>query len=207
VFQITCCVADALEAARKADTRGGLAVLCIDGWSYAPYSPPCRVWATARRAYAPRGCNASKAQPLAGSPWSGRSPVRGSHRAPGRGSLSPAAESRGTLAHVFIAYGKALKAVSGVLSQVSVTQPDGTVAVPVPPPSPASIAQELAHQRHARRLVRHQHVRILYHQGWPGRAIAQQLGIGKYTVFRYLRSETLPERKRRAVCEGAARPL
>ena len=61
---------------------------------------------------------------------------------------------------------------------------------PVPPPSPPSTAQELAHQCHARQLVRHQHVWVLHHQGWPGRAIARQLGIGKHTVFRYLRPET-----------------
>jgi len=35
-------------------------------------------------------------------------------------------------------------------------------------------------------------------QGWPGHAIATHLGIGKSTVFRYLRSATLPERKRRS---------
>jgi len=38
----------------------------------------------------------------------------------------------------------------------------------------------------------------LHQQGWPGWAIAQQLGIGKNTVYRYLRTETLPERQRRA---------
>ena len=35
-------------------------------------------------------------------------------------------------------------------------------------------------------------------RGGPGWAIAQQLGIGKNTVYRYLRTETLPERQRRA---------
>jgi transposase len=59
------------------------------------------------------------------------------------------------------------------------------------------MAKELAHQRQTRRLALHQQIWAFHQQGWPGRAIAQQLGIGKNTVFRYLRTETLPERKRR----------
>jgi transposase len=38
----------------------------------------------------------------------------------------------------------------------------------------------------------------LHEQGWPSHAIAVHLGIGKSTVFRYLRTATLPERARRA---------
>ncbi len=77
-------------------------------------------------------------------------------------------------------------------------RPDGTVAVPVPPPSPPRMAQELAHQRRARRLVLHQQIWGFHQQGRPGWAMAQQLGIGKNTVYRYLRMATLPERKHRA---------
>jgi transposase len=78
-----------------------------------------------------------------------------------------------------------------------VTQPDGTRAVPVPPPAPPRKAQELANQRQARRLALHQPIWAYHRQGWPGWAIAQQLGVGKNTVFRYLRTETLPMRTRR----------
>jgi transposase len=60
------------------------------------------------------------------------------------------------------------------------------------------IAQELAHQRQAQRLALHQQIRALHQPGWPGWAIAQQLGIGKNTVYRYRRTATLPERQRRA---------
>jgi transposase len=43
----------------------------------------------------------------------------------------------------------------------------------------------------------HQQVWALHDRGWPGHAIATHLGIGKNTVFRYLRTTTLPERRRR----------
>jgi transposase len=98
---------------------------------------------------------------------------------------------------VFNTHDKALKAVNEALSQGSVTPPDGTVAVPVPPPLPPRTAQEQAHQRQARRLALHQQIWAFHQQGWPGWAIAKQLKIGKNTGFRYLRTPTLPERTRR----------
>jgi transposase len=102
-----------------------------------------------------------------------------------------------TLDQVFNAQRHTLAAVNAALRRAPVAQPDGTVAVPVPPPSPPRIVQELAHQRQARRLALHQQIWAFHHQGWPGWAMAQQLGIGKNTVFPYLRMATLPERKRR----------
>jgi transposase len=101
------------------------------------------------------------------------------------------------LDQVFNAHGNALEAVNAALRQAPVAQSDGTVALPVPPPPLPRTARELAHQRQARRLALHQQIWALHQQGWPGWAIAQQLGIGKNTVYRYLRMETLPERKRR----------
>ena len=102
------------------------------------------------------------------------------------------------LDQVFTAHGHILEAVNAALRQAPVAQPDGTVAVPVPPPSSPRTAQELAHQRQAQRRALHQQLWAFHQQGWPAWAIAQQLGIGKNTVFRYLRMETWPERKRRA---------
>ena len=102
------------------------------------------------------------------------------------------------LDQVFNAHGQALNAVNAALRPVPVAQPDGTVAVPVPPPSSPRTAQELAHQRQAQRLALHQQIRAFYQQGWPAWAMAQHLGIGKNTVYRYRRLTTLPERKRRA---------
>ena len=101
------------------------------------------------------------------------------------------------LDQVFKTHRNALDAVHEALGQAAVTRPDGRVAVPVPPPSPPRTAQELAHQRQTRRMALHQQIWVLHQQGWPGRASAQQLGMGKNTVFRDLRTETLPARKRR----------
>ena len=101
------------------------------------------------------------------------------------------------LDQVFHAHGKALEAVNETLRQAPVTRPDGTLVVPVPPPAPPRKAQELANQRQARRLALHQQIWAYHRQGWPGWAIAQQLGVGKNTVFRDLRTETLPVRQRR----------
>ena len=102
------------------------------------------------------------------------------------------------LDQVFNMHGRALNAVNVVLNQAAVTRPDGTVAVSMPPPSPPSIAQELAHQRRAQRLALYQQIWALHRQGWPGQAIATQLSIGKNTVFRSLQTTTFPERQPRS---------
>src|SRR5262245_20747811 len=86
------------------------------------------------------------------------------------------------LDEVFNTHHKVNDAITAALHQPPVTQPDGTVAVP--PPSSPHAAQELAQQRQARRLALHQQIWALHRQGWPGGAIAQQLGIGKNTVYR-----------------------
>jgi transposase len=102
------------------------------------------------------------------------------------------------LDQVFNTHNHALQAVNEALHQAPVTQPDDTVAVLVPPPSPPNIAQELAHQRRAQRLALYQQIWALHRQRWPGHAIATQLGIAKNTVFRSLRTPTFPERKPRS---------
>jgi transposase len=102
------------------------------------------------------------------------------------------------LDQVFSAHGRALNAVSDALSRTPVVQPDGRTALPVPPPTPTPQAQARAAQRRARRLATYEHVWRLYRQGWSNRAIAQQLGIGRMTVVRYLQASTFPERKGRS---------
>jgi len=100
-----------------------------------------------------------------------------------------------TLEQVFHTHHQALAAINDAIRRQGVPLADGPVAVAVPPPPPTR--QEKTAQRRARRVECHQQVWALHDQGWPGHAIATHLGIGKNTVFRYLRTTTLPERRRR----------
>ena len=99
------------------------------------------------------------------------------------------------LDQVFSTHGSALKAVSEILSRTPVVQPDGRPAIPVPPRTPTPQERTRAAQRRSRRLVTYGRVWTLHRQGWSNRAIAQQLGIGRMTVVRYLQAPTFPERK------------
>jgi transposase len=100
------------------------------------------------------------------------------------------------LEQVFHTHAPTLDAVNDALRRQGVRLADGTVAVAVPPPRPTG--QQKTAQRRAHRVACHQQVWALRAQGWLGHAIAAQLGIGKSTVFRYLRTTSLPERKRRS---------
>ena len=83
-----------------------------------------------------------------------------------------------TLPQIFNRHSPAFQVVNEATGRTSRTRPAGTVVVPVPPSSPPRHAQLWALRR----------------QGWTGQAIAQQLRMGKRTVFRYLRSPTFAER-------------
>src|SRR5262245_61743518 len=97
---------------------------------------------------------------------------------------------------VFHTHRTALAAVNDAIRRQGVPVVDDTVAVAVPPPPPTG--QEKTAQRRARRVECHQQVWALHEQGWPGHAVAAHLSLGKSTVFRYLRTATLPERTPRA---------
>jgi transposase len=99
---------------------------------------------------------------------------------------------------VFSAHGNVLHTVSDARSRSPVVQPDGRIAMPVPPSTPTPQAQIRATQRRARRLATDEHVWRLYRQGWSNRAMAQQLGIGRMTVVRYLQAPMFPERTGRS---------
>jgi len=87
------------------------------------------------------------------------------------------------------------------MRQQSVLLPEGTVAVPVPPPvETPTPAQQRAGHRQARRQALHTQVWALHHQGWTAPAIAQQVGLSLRTVQRDLRSATFAGRKRRSDC-------
>jgi transposase len=102
-----------------------------------------------------------------------------------------------TLNQVFATHHQALKAVDEAYSLSSVTQTDGSVVVRVPRQCSEQQPLQLADRNHARRLTIHQQVWDLHNQGWSAKAIARQVGIGVTSVFRYLRSPTLPEPTRR----------
>jgi transposase len=104
----------------------------------------------------------------------------------------------GTLDHVFNAHVKTLSALNKTRRQKPVLQADGTLAAPVPPPANPPPAVVKAQQRRARRLAMYCQVWDLHRHGYAGYAIARQLGIGKSTVFRYLRTSTFPERTGRS---------
>ena len=99
------------------------------------------------------------------------------------------------LEQVFQTHHQALAVVNDAIRRQGMPLADGTTAVAVPPPPPTGQAKTA--QRRARRVALHQQVWALHDQGWPGHAIASHLGIGKKTVLRYLRTTTLPERRRR----------
>jgi transposase len=101
------------------------------------------------------------------------------------------------LEQVFTAHGKELAAIDEKRRQEPVPCDDGSMAAPVPLPPRQATAEELAEQRRARRLATFEHVWALRQHGWSGTSIAHHLGIGKSTVFRYLRTTTFPERKGR----------
>jgi transposase len=104
---------------------------------------------------------------------------------------------RETLDQVFTTQGPALDAVNAAMRQQPVPLPDGTLAVPVPPPPiPARAAQQAA-QRAAQRQARYEQVWTLHRQGWPRVAIAAQVGCSGRTIERYLHLPTWPVRQHR----------
>src|SRR5262245_21073347 len=107
---------------------------------------------------------------------------------------------REALDQVFTTHGRALDAVNDLVRQQPMALPDGTGAVPVPPPNTPRLAQQRAAQRQARRQTIYEQVWTFHRQGWPSRAIAQQVGISLRTVQRDLQTATFPGRKRRSDC-------
>jgi len=89
-------------------------------------------------------------------------------------------------------YGTALDAVNAAVRQQPVPLPDGTLAVPVPPPATPLLAQQQAAQRAARRQASYDEVWTLHRAGWTVSAIAAQVGRGRRTLERSLRMPTWP---------------
>jgi transposase len=102
------------------------------------------------------------------------------------------------LDQVFTTHGQVLDAVNETMRQQLVPLSDGTVAVPVPPPSTATPAQQRAAQRQVRRQTVYEQVWALHRQGWTVPAIAQHVGMSARTVQRDLRTTTFPGRQPRS---------
>jgi transposase len=102
------------------------------------------------------------------------------------------------LEQLFNDHSSELKAVeqSLISSPVICEEDSEAVRVPLPESPPEAVA--LAQQRRSRRLAIYEQVIKLREQGWSGKAIAKKLGIGKSTVFVYLRASQFPERKGRS---------
>jgi transposase len=67
----------------------------------------------------------------------------------------------------------------------------------VPPETPSARVQAQAQQRRARRLASYEHVCVLRQAGLSVRAIAQQVGLNRATVQKYLAAPAFPERQPR----------
>jgi transposase len=98
---------------------------------------------------------------------------------------------------VFTTHDYALQAVNAAMRQQPVPLPDGTVAVPVPPPPTSPAEEARAAQRAARRQARYDEVWALHRQGWSTSAIAAQVGCSRRTIERYLQMPTWPGRQHR----------
>jgi len=96
------------------------------------------------------------------------------------------------LTQVFTTHGRALDAVNAAGRQQPVPLPDGTHAVPVPPPPTPPAEQVRAAQRAARRQAVYDAVWTLHRQGWSTAAIAAQVGRSGRTIERYLQMPTWP---------------
>src|SRR5262249_32653965 len=85
------------------------------------------------------------------------------------------------LTQVFTTHGRAPDAVNAPEPQQPVLLPDGTSAVPVPPPPTPPAEEARAVQRAARRQARYDAVWALHRQGWSTAAIAAQVGCSRRT--------------------------
>ena len=93
---------------------------------------------------------------------------------------------------VFTAHAGALRDAEQARREAMLTERG---AVPMPPSKPQTKVRLLAAERRQRRMARHAQVWALYRQGWSGEKIAPHLGIGRTTVYRFLRSQVFPERQ------------
>jgi transposase len=109
------------------------------------------------------------------------------------------------LTDVFRAHAPQLARVTAQHSRAPTPVPDPAYPVTVPtlstvplaPPQPSTRAVALAAARRAQRVAHYEQVWTYHRQGWTLDAIADQVGLSRRTVQRYLQSPTCPERQPR----------
>lgn len=105
-----------------------------------------------------------------------------------------------TLDQIFCTHAKTLKAVEIAHSRAVIAQrlEDEIAVVLISPLPKEPKEQRKATNRRTKRLAIYEQIQALRSQGLSGRAIAESIGIGRTTVFRYLRHITFPERQGRS---------
>jgi transposase len=88
-------------------------------------------------------------------------------------------------------------AVPTLLHDPTFPATDLLATVPLAPPQPSTRAVALAAARRAQRVATYKQVWTSHRQGWTLDAIAEQVGLSRRTVQRYLQSPTFPERQPR----------
>jgi transposase len=88
---------------------------------------------------------------------------------------------------------QAAAAVDLELAEAAPPDTEARLAAPATPPG-RTRAQEQQQSRRAQRLAQYEAVLALYQQGFSQVAISKQVGLGRKTVRRYLRSDAFPER-------------
>ena len=102
------------------------------------------------------------------------------------------------LEEVFTTQHQAFTAVDMARCQQPVPLPDGTVAVPVPPPLMPSRAAQQAAQRASARQALYDTIWTLHRQGQPVATIAAQVDRDRRTIQHYLRLPTWPRPQHRS---------
>jgi transposase len=101
------------------------------------------------------------------------------------------------LQEVFTAHSQELTALNETEAHKPVTLENGAIAVPIAPPEKDPVAQTLAQQRREQRLATYNEVWSLREKGVTAQAIAERVGISRRTVWRFLQTQTFPERQPR----------
>jgi transposase len=105
-----------------------------------------------------------------------------------------------TIDQIFCTHAKLLKSAEVNTCEPKLTEDSEEViaVVLISPPAKEKKEKSKATVRREKRLAIYEQIQTLKNNGLSGRAIAESLGIGVTTVFRYLRHAAFPERQERS---------